>query len=240
MFAIYKREMRAFFTTPVGYVFMGIFLAASGFLFSINCLFKQNSDVSGFFVMLMFAYVVIIPLLTMKSFAEERRQGTEQLLLTSPVSLVKLVAAKGAACFTMFLITLAISCLYFIPLGIYGSPNAGKIFGCLIGMVLIALCFISIGLFVSSLTQNQFVAAMGTIGILTLFLALGLIESNINTGITFLDTALKTVIDWVSIYSRFSYFTYGLFDVGAAVYYVSVAAVFLFMTVRVYEKRRYA
>ncbi|MBQ7669589.1 MAG: ABC transporter permease subunit [Clostridia bacterium] len=234
MSAIYKREMRAFFKTPVGYVFSAIFLAASGFLFSFSCLRSKTTDVSGYYVMLMFAYVVIIPLLTMKSFAEERRQGTEQLLMTSPVSIVKLVASKFLACFTVFAITLAVSTFYFIPLFIYGDPNVGRIFGCLVGMTLIAVCFIAIGLFVSSLTQNQFVAAMGTIGILTFFLALGLVEDYVNSGF------IKTIIGWVSIYSRFNYFTYGLFDLSAAVYYVSVAAIFLFLTVRVIERRRYA
>jgi len=226
--------MSAYFKTPIGYVFMAIFLAASGFLFSFNCLHRATSDVANYFVMLMFAYVIIIPLLTMKSFAEERRQGTEQLLLTSPVKLSALVAAKFLAAFSMFLITLAVSCLYFIVLGIYGEPNLGKIAGCLVGMIFIAACFIAVGLFVSSLTQNQFVAAMGTIGVLILFLALGLLETYVSS------PAVKAVIGWVSIYSRFSYFTYGLFDVASAIYYVSVAAVFLFLTVRVYEKRRYA
>ncbi len=234
MSAVYKREMRAFFTTPVGYVYMAVFLAASGFLFSFTCLHTRNSDVSSYLTMLMFAYVIIIPLLTMKSFAEEKRLGTEQLLLTSPVSILKLTAAKFLACFTMFLITLAASVLYFIPLFVYGEPNVGKIAGCLIGMVLIAACFIAIGLFVSSLTQNQFVAAMGTIGILAFLLAVGLAESYVNSPL------IKTVIGWVSIYSRFSYFTYGLFDVASAVYYISVTFVFLFLTVRVIERRRYA
>ena len=234
MSAIYKRDIKAFFKTPVGYVFMAIFLSASGFLFSFACLYQKTTDVSGYFVMLMFAYVIIIPLLTMKSFAEEKRQGTEQLLLTSSVSLPSLVAAKFLACFTMFILTLSASCLGLIPLLVYGEPNVGRIIGCLIGMIFIAFCFIAIGVFVSSLTQNQFVAAMGTIGILALFLALGLASDYINSQF------LKTVIGWVSIYTRFSYFTYGLFDVASAVYYVSVAAVFLFLTVRVLERRRYA
>ena len=224
MSAIYKREMKAFFKTPSGYVFMAIFIAASGFLFSFTCLRGQTTDVSSYFVMLMFAYVILIPLLTMKSFAEERRQGTEQLLLTSPVSVVRLVAAKYLACVTLF---------YLIPLAIHGQVNVGRTLGCFIGMVLIAVCFISIGLFVSTLTSNQFVAALGTIGVLAFLLAIGLLESYVGAGF------LKTVIGWVSIYSRFSYFTYGLFDVASAVYYISVGAVFLFLAVRSVERRRY-
>ena len=234
MSAIYKKEIRTFFRTPVGYVFTAIFLASSGFLFSFFCLHTRTTDVSVYYTMLMFAYVILIPLLTMKSFAEERRMGTEQLLLTSPVSLVKFVASKFLACLTLFAATLVVSSLYFIPLFIYGDPNVGKIFGCLIGMTLIATCFISIGLFVSSLTQNQFVAALGTIGILAFLLAVGLLGTYVDSG------WIKDVVEWISIYSRFSAFTYGLFDVASAVYYLSVSFIFLFLTVRIYEKRRYA
>lgn len=234
MFAIYKRDIMSYFKTPAGYIFMGIFLCAAGFLCSLSTLQAQTCDVSSYYQLLMFAYVIIIPLLTMKSFAEERKQGTEQLLLTSPVSLWSMVIAKFLAAFTMFVITIAVSCVFFIPLGMYGEPNAGKILGCLIGMILIASCFIAIGLFISSLTENQFVAAMGTIGLLALLVVLGVLDSYINNAV------ISAVIGWLSIYSRFTVFTYGIFDIAAVVYYISVCAVFLFFTVRIYEKRRYA
>ncbi len=234
MSAIFKKELKTFFRTPVGYVFIAIFYSASGFLFSMSCMYSKTTDVSGYFSMLMFSYVILIPLLTMKSFAEERRMGTEQLILTSPVKVVEIVAAKFLACFALFLITLVASCEYMVALFIYGTPNVGRVLGCLIGVILIAACFIAIGLFVSSITKNQFVAALGTIGILLFLLAVGLLES-------YVDSAFfKTVINWISIYSRFSNFTYGLFDVASAVYYVSVTFIFLFLTVRVYEARRYA
>lgn len=234
MTAIYKRELKAYFKTPSGYVFIGIFLLASAFLCALSTLQAGTTDVSTYFLLLMFAYVIIIPLLTMKSFAEEKKNGTEQLILTSPVSLWSLVGAKFAAAFTMFALTMAVSCINFIPLGIYGEPNGGRIFGCLVGMVLIASCFISIGLFVSSLTDNQFVAAIATIGILAFLVVLGVLDSFISSSV------ISAIISWVSIYSRFSNFTYGIFDISSALYYISFAAVFLFFTVRIYEKRRYA
>ena len=234
MTAIFKREMRAFFRTPAGYAFMAIFAAASGFLFSFTCLRKQTTDMSEYFSMLMVAYTVILPLLTMKSFAEERRQGTEQLLMTSPVSPAMLVLAKFLASFTMFLITVSTTFIYLIPLSVYGTVNFGRVLGCLIGMIFIAACFIAVGLFISTLTKNQFVAALVTIGVLAAFLAVGLLSDYLDSGF------FKTVFGWLSIYTRFSYFTYGLFDVASAVYYVSLAALFLFLAVRVIERRRYA
>ena len=213
---------------------MAIFLAVSGFLFWYTCLLRGTTDVSGYYTVLMLAYVVVLPLLTMRSLADERRQGTDQLLLTSPVPIAKIVISKFFACFTMFLLTIAITSLYLIPLAKYGSPNVGRIIGCLIGTVLIAACFISIGIFVSSLTKSLFAASLGTIAVIILMLAAGLISDYVSSGF------IKTVIGWISIYSRFAYFTYGMFDVASIVYYISISAVFLFLTVRVYERRRYS
>lgn len=234
MLAIYKREMRAYFTTPTGYIFMAVFLAAAGFLFSFTTLQMTSSDISTYFQILMYCYIILIPLLTMKSFAEEKRMKTEQLLLTAPVSLWGMVMAKFLAAFTMFFGTVAISSLYYLVLGLYGEPNWAKIIGCGFAMLLIGMCFIAIGLLVSSLTENQFVAAMGTIGVLAGIMVVALINGIID------NYYIRLVLDWISIYSRFYNFTQGIFDFASALYYVSLALVCLFLTVRVYEKRRFA
>lgn len=234
MIAIYKREMYAYFTTPTGYIFMAVFLGAAGFIFSLATLQSQTSDISAYFQILMFAYIVIIPLLTMKSFSEEKRMKTEQLLLTSPVSLWGMVMGKFLAAFTMFFGTVAVSSLYYFVLGIYGEPNWAKIIGCGIAMMLIGISFIAIGLLVSSLTENQFVAAMTTIGVLAALLAVAVINVLID------NYYIRLVLDWISIYSRFGNFTQGIFDFASVLYYVSIAGVCLFLTVRVYEKRRFA
>ena len=234
MTAIYKREMRSYFTTPTGYIFAAIFLCASGFLFALCTLQMQTSDVSSYFQFLMYAYIVVIPLLTMKSFAEEKKNGTEQLLLTSPVSLTSMVLAKFLAAFTMFVGTLLVSSVAMAVLGLYSEPNWARVIGCTIGILLVGICFIAIGLFVSSLTDNQFVAAIGTIALLAGLVVIAIINGLID------NYYLRLVLDWISIYSRYMNFTYGIFDVASAVYYLSICVVFLFLTVRVYEKRRLA
>lgn len=234
MFAIYKRELRSYFTTPIGYVFMAVFLAVSGFCFALTTLQSQTSDVSTYFQFLMFAYVVIIPLLTMKTFAEERRTRTEQLLLTAPVSLSGMVLAKFLAAFTMFAGTLAVSAVYFYPLSLYGEVNWARAWGSMFAMLLIGMTFIAIGVFVSSLTENQFTASLGTIGILLFLMIVAMVNSLIDSYV------VRSVLSWISIYSRYANFTYGIFDFGAVVYYISICVVFLFLTVRVFEKRRWA
>lgn len=125
MLAIYKKEMRTYFTTPLGYVFIAVFLAISGFMFAVSTLQSQTSDVSGFFQLMIFGYIVIVPMLTMRSFAEERRTRTEQLLMTAPISITSMVMAKFFAAFTMFAGSVLVSCLYYLPLFNYGEPNVG-------------------------------------------------------------------------------------------------------------------
>ena len=195
MQAIYKREMRSYFTTPTGYIFAAIFLCASGFLFALCTLQMQTSDVSAYFQFLMYAYIVVIPLLTMKSFAEEKKNGTEQLLLTSPVSLTSMVMAKFLAAFTMFAGTLLVSSLAMAVLGLYSEPNWARVIGCTVGILLVGICFIAIGLFVSSLTDNQFIAAIGTIALLAGLVVVAIINGLID------NYYLRLVLDWISIYS---------------------------------------
>lgn len=234
MTAIYKREIKAYFKTPTGYVFMGVFLCVSAFLCTLTTLHARTSDFSTYFQLLVLVYVVTLPLLTMKSLSEEKKLGTEQLLLTSPIKLWGLIAAKFFSAFTMFLITIGISSAFFIPVAVWGNVNVGRLIGCLIGIILIAMCFISIGIFISSLTENQLTAAMGTIGALAFLSALGQLDSLTSSEL------LSTVINWLAVTSRYEYFLYGIFDISSALYYISVTAVFLYLSVRVYERRRYA
>ena len=235
MFAIYKKEMRTYFTTPLGYVFIAVFLAVSGFLFAVSTMQLQTSDISGYFQMMIFGYIVILPLLTMRSCAEERRTKTEQILMTSPVSITGMVMAKFLAAFTMFFATVLVSCLYYIPLTGYTEyPNYGKAAGCFIAMLLIGMCFIAVGIFVSTLTESPVTASIGTMGILIGFAGAALFNGLIDSYV------IRYILSWISVYSRYVNFTYGMFDIAATVYYISITAIFLFLAIRIYERRRYA
>ena len=208
---------------------------------------------------MIFAFIILIPLLTMRSFAEERKMRTEQMLLTAPVSITGMVMGKYLAALTMFVGTVLISCINFIPLYIIGGeesaaalagssqtsvigPNTAVIVGSLIGIILLGAAFIAIGVFISSLTENQLSAAVATIGVIVFMVIIGLVnqigsEEEGNRLIN--NYAVRFVLDWISVLSRFSNFGYGLLDFSALVYYVSLAAIFLLLTVRVYEKRRW-
>ena len=236
MLAIYKREMLSYFTSPIGYVFIAVFLALNAFIFSVFTLMAgEGSSVGTYFMFVMFIFIILVPLLTMKSFSEERKMRTEQLILTSPVSLMGMVFAKFLAAFTMFGGTfIGGNLINFATLYKYGEPNTAVLISSSIGILLIGSAFIAIGLFVSALTENQLGAAVGTMGILIFLLLVGLLNSYIDSYV------VRTVIDWISIYSRFGNFSYGILDPATLVYYFSICFVFMFVTVRIYEKRRWS
>lgn len=235
MSAVYKREMRAYFTTFTGYVYVATFLVLSGAAFIYTTLsMGSDGDYTTYYSLIMMLFAVLVPLLTMKSFADEKRLKTEALLLTSPVSLFSVVFAKFLAAFTVFAATLAVSSVNLIPMYLYGAPNTAILLGNLFSVFLIGSAFVSIGIFMSSITENQLVAAITTIATIVLFLAVGMFSSGIGFA------PLRFILDFLSIFNRFTLFTYGYFDYSALVYYCSVAAVFLFLTVRVYESKRWS
>ncbi|MBQ4599079.1 MAG: ABC transporter [Clostridia bacterium] len=234
MFAIYKRELRSYFTTAVGYVFLAVIVALSGVAFSLTTLLSYSNDVSTYFTIMLFILMVALPVLTMKLFSEERKLKTEQLLLTSPVSIGGMVAAKFFAAFTVFFGAVLCCSLAYITLFMYSDPQGGIILGNIIAITLVGAAFIAVGMFVSALTENQLAAAIGTFGILLAMLGIGLVNSVIPW------YPVRFVLSWFSILSRYSNFTNGFFDFAALFYYISVCFVFLFVTCRIYERRRYS
>jgi ABC-2 type transport system permease protein len=258
MLAIYKKEMRSYFINPIGYVFLGVFLTVAAAICSYTTLQSRSYSTSNYFYVLILVMIVIIPLLTMRTFAEERKMRTEQMLLTAPVSITGMVMGKFLAAFSLFGGALIVSCINLIPLYIVGArdsalsestsatisgPNTPQIIGSLLGVLLIGAAFIAIGVFISSLTENQLSAAVLTIGALALMLVLNIINqigSEENGTRLINNYVLRYVIDWVSVISRYSYFSAGYLDWAAIIYYVSLVFVFLFLTARVYERRRWA
>lgn len=247
MFAIFKKELRSYFINAIGYVFVGVFLAVSALLCCYTTLGAQSYDTSSYFQMMIFSFIILIPLLTMKLFSEEKKLRTEQLLLTAPVSIPGMILGKYFAAFALFLGCVLVSCINFFPLYSYANieaagksyaeehvgPATAEIISCLVGIILIGAAFIAIGIFVSSLTENQLAAAVITVAIIFVMLVLDLLNQYIDV------YAIRFVISWFCVISRFSYFTSGILDFASIIYYISITAVFLLLTVRVYDKRRW-
>lgn len=232
MTAIYKREMRAYFTTPIGYIFLSGYLFLAGVLFCYTTLYQMSASVTSYFMAILYASVVLLPLLTMKAFSEEKKQKTEQLLLTAPVSLTGIVMGKFLAALTLFFGAHTLTSLYFLFLYQYADLKTAMLLGNYLAVLLAGTCFLAVGIFVSSLTENQLAAAIGTIAILLFFLLMSLFAS------LFSGYAIRYVFGCFSVFSRFQNFTNGIFDIAALLYYLSLTAVFLFLTVRVFARRR--
>lgn len=234
MLAVFKKELRTYFTGVIGYVFLVLYLALGGALFVTTTLFSMSSSVAEFYTYMLLASAIILPLLTMKSFSEERKIKTEQLLLTAPVSIISMVAGKFLAAYVMFAASMTFNSLYFLILNIYSQLQFTVLIGNLVAILLVGMVFISIGLFVSSLTENQLAAAIGTIGIIMAFLLIGLLSSLFTS-----SYPLRYVFNFISIFTRYQGFANGYFDLASVFYYLTVSFVFLYLTVRVFDRRRY-
>ena len=255
MFAIYRKEMRSYFINPIGYVYLGVFLVFSALLCCYTTLIAATYDPTAYFTYLIFTFVILIPILTMRLFAEERKLRTEQLLLTAPVTITGMVLGKYFAALTMYVGGILISCINFIPLYIIGAaesmgedtalthigPVTGEIVGSVLALILLGAALIAVGTLISALTENQLSAAVITIGVIAAMVLLNVFNllTDSDGQPIIASYAVCFVLDWVSVISRFSAFSQGIFDFSALLYYVSLAFIFLFLTVRVYEKRRW-
>lgn len=229
------RELKSYFLTPIGYIFCGMFLVVSGMAFSQCTLLAQStSSIGEYFLWMMVIFSILIPLLTMKLFSEDRKTRTDQILLTSPVSVTGIVMGKYLAALTVFGATFVANSFNFVLLFKYGTPNMTSIFMNIFGVFLLGAAFIAIGLLLSSMTENQLIAAVSAMGVNVAMLLVSLLAGKVESSF------FRTVIKWFSVIDRFTPFTNQMLDISAIVYYISLAAVALFLTTRVIEKRRWA
>lgn len=255
MFAIYRKEMRSYFINPIGYVYLGIFLVFSALICCYTTIVSGTYSTTNYFFYLIISFIILIPLLTMRLFAEEKKLRTEQLLLTAPVTITGMVLGKYFAALTLFVGGVLLSCVNFLPLYVIASaerggtsyttshigPVTGQIIGSLVAVLLLGAALIAVGTLISSLTENQLSAAVITIGVIAAMVLLNFLNILTDSdGQPLIGSyAIRFVISWISVLSRFTVFSNGMFDFSALLYYVSLAFVFLFLTVRVYEKRRW-
>ena len=293
MIAIFKRELRAYFLTPIGSIYMGLFLLITGLFFTFGNLFAKSSQYSGFLGNVLFIYLFGIPLLTMKLFSEEKRQKTDQLLLTSPLSITEIVLGKFLAALVVYSMTLVVTILYAVVIGIYGDLLIWETLGSYIGFLFLGACYIAVGVFISASTENQLTAALVTFfslfviwlldpiaqivpsdtfagvisaGVLAFIVLLFLFFNTRNWFIVLVTAILAAAVilflyffesgytprfrsvfagflqnffGWFSLNRRYQNFSFGLLKFDSLLYYISFSGLFLFLTVRLIEKRRW-
>ncbi len=233
MKAIFKRELRAYFTSPIGYVFIGVFAFIYGFYFNTYVIEGGMGDISNPLGSGLLILVLLTPVLTMRLIAEERGGKTDQLLLTAPVSVWGIVLGKLFAAMCVFLCAMATTLPYLAIVAVHGAPLWGKILGTYLGFFLLGTCFISIGMFFSSVTESQIIALVVSLGVLLMLFLMANLPS---VGVGLIDKAISLV----SVTERFEDFIIGVLKLESIFYYLSFSALFVFLTVRSVEKRRWS
>ena len=228
-----KRELSAYFKSPIGYVFIAVSFLFSGFFFWYFALSIGSTDVSFVFLGMFYVYMIFVPVLTMRLMADENKQRTDQLL-TAPVGLMRLVAGKFLSAYCVFMLGDIVMLIYGVVMSFLATVNWAIILGNFVALALIGAVFVSAGLFVSTLTESQMVAAIGSIALNAALSLITVIASIIPV------QAIADIISKLAVFDRYYEFTTGIFSLSGVIFFISVVVVFMFLTVRVLERRRWA
>ncbi|MBQ3856015.1 ABC transporter permease subunit [Ruminococcus flavefaciens] len=239
MLAIYRREMGAFFTSGVAYVFLAVFWLVSGIFFYNGVVGNATTDTSALFSSMFYIVLFLIPVLTMKLLSEEKKNRTDQGLLTAPISLWDIVLGKYFAALTLFIIAESVVFIYAFILNYLGDVVWTPLIGNYVAMIFLGAAFIAVGLFVSSLTESQMASAVVSLVLLFVIYLSEVMVSNFQNGGKF-KKAIYFVVSKLAFYSRYVEFTRGVFSLPSIVFFISAAFLFNFFTVKVLEKRRWS
>lgn len=224
MLAVFKKELKSYFLSPIGYVAIGLFLMVFSLFFYLTTISQRMIDMGNlYFNTARYGLLVIVPIITMRMFAEERKNGTEQLLLTSPKSITGIVFGKFLAAVALIAITLVISFMYYVILCFFQAPNIIPVLVMMLGFLILSMAAISLGMFASSITENQVISAIITI----VFLVIPWFLPNFGEGFE--------IIDLMSSYQKFPA---GVISVQEIVRLVSFAAVFILITIMIMQRRK--
>lgn len=234
MGAILKRELSSYFNSAIAYVVMAVFFFFSGYFFYAVCISGNSSNLAYVYSNMFVIIIFLIPIITMKSLAEEKRQKTDQALLTSPVSLTDVVLGKFLGAFILFAMCCAVFLVYALVIAFFTTPDWAVILCTLLGILLLGAALIAINVFISALTESVVIAAVAGMGV-------GLLIYMMNTFTSYISvswiTAIINKIDFVNYYTNF---TYGLLNIADIIFFLSVTGLFLFFTIRILEKRRWS
>jgi ABC-2 type transport system permease protein len=288
MLAVFKRELRAYFSSPIGWVVIGLFLFLSGIFFAATNLLGASPEYNSLLSTMAFILLLVVPLLTMRLLTEETRQHTDQMLITSPLSVTAIVVGKYLSAVAVYLITLLVTVLYPVMMSFFALLGLEwwKILGGYLGLFLLGASFIAVGMFFSSVTESQIVAAFATFAALLVMWIIDALTSMVPTGwlyslgfvalvaailalVVWLSTRsvpatavtvvvlgaaiavvavlkkelfeglLAKVMSWFSLLKRYEDFNLGILGLSPVVYYLSFSAAFVFLTVRMIDRKRW-
>lgn len=237
MIAVLKREWVGFFKNPIGYVIMGVYAFLSALLFCLFVVLPSTSYVGYYFgTWLTLVNAVIVSVMAMRFFTEEKKNRTDQLIMTCPVGMSGVVMGKFLGGMTVFTACTLLNLVYVFVIDVFGSPDSGTVWSNFIGTWLLGAAMIAVALFVSSLTESPFAASAGTFAVFVFFFVVDFVAAMLS----------RVVPDWLygflkklNIFAWYDDFAGGILSLKSVVFYLSIAAVFLFLTVRILERRRW-
>jgi len=232
---IFSKELKSYFNSPVAYIVMIVFMVISGFLFTMS-FFQINiasmREFFGSFFIQLVLFVVFIPAITMRSFSEEKKQGTLELLLTKPITDIELILGKYLSALTLVIITLSPTILYFIVIKMIGPIPFWPFLTSLLGYILMSAFFIGIGVFVSSLTENQIIAFIVSVLICLFFFLLGKL-------LIVFPVSVVSIFEYLTTDYHLSNISRGVIDSRVLIYYFSMIFFTIFLTKVSLESRKW-
>jgi ABC-2 type transport system permease protein len=232
VFAIARKELFSYFTSPMAYVVATFYLGITSLLFVLYVSSgRADADMGGIIHTMVFLTLMMAPVITMALIAQERNLGTIETLLTRPIRDLQVVAGKYLAALALYLMVILVSFIYPIIMSRYGALDWPSVFVGFLGLFLVGAAFLAIGLFASSLTSNQIAAAILSTFLLLVFWLIGWISTAVGTGV-------GDLLKQLSIYENVQDFVKGIFDTKPLLFFLSLIFFFLFLTVRSLETRR--
>ena len=228
--ALMAKEIRALFVSPIAYAVGTVFLVLSGYSFAVTLIIGKQASLVNIFFQAAMLFVLLVPLVTMRLFAEERRSGTLELLLTSPAREIDIVLAKFVAAMILLMAMTGLTLSYALVLGLYGQPDWGPVYSGYFGLVLLAGALVALGLAVSALTANQIVAAVISLGIFGVLWAID----------TFAAVLPPPIDNWflgLSLLGRFTPFAVGAMYTSDFGFFLALIMLGLFLAVRALARR---
>ncbi len=236
MGAVFKREFRSFFTSPVGYIVFAVLFAFSGYFFFLYNLYSGQTSLSyvfdGLFTIVL---LLVLPILSMRLLSDDKRQKTDQALLTAPTGLTGVVVGKFLAALLVFAIGISITLVYAVVIAVKVTPDWLVIIGNYLGLLLLGGAILAIGTFISSLTESQFIAALGTFVVSFMLLMVDTFSSLFPS-----SKVLSAIVSFLSVSTRYSHFTSGVIGYNDVIFFLSMQVLFLFLTVRILDRRRWS
>lgn len=240
MIPVLKRELVGFFKNSTAYMILAIYSFMSALFFGLFVVLSNTSYLGNLFGLWLFIVeIIVVSILSMRFFSEEKKNRTDQLIFTSPVSLSGLVLGKFLGGMAVFACCTMVNLIYVLIIDIFGTPDAGMNLANFVGTLLLGCCMVSLALLVSSLTENSIVAAGGTAAVFLLLMMVDFVASFLYALLPDWLQWLPTALQRLNIFLWYDNFAGGIITLASVVFYLSLTAVFLFLTARVLERRRW-